>query len=240
MRAVYRLSQNIPSFEFFGWLVMVKARGATEIAFDLSNPKLRKKFTDFGFENVMNRFRSIVEPGPALARLPSRFVDGSVTGEVNASSIDLVPWGRAGNSFDRLESVKPPVPCGYTVTIRDNALGGARGRDSNQEAWRKFADEIGALVIEDYHVKPIHLHDRVALYAGAKMNFGVCNGPVHAISLMRYPVIMLVNSVSAQNSQIKCGNPFGQQYPWMLPNQKLVWIKDTYDNLMRIFEENRC
>jgi len=61
------------------------------------------------------------------------------------------------------------------------------------------------VVIDDYYAKPIHLHDRFALYAGAKMNFGVCNGPVFTLSLTEYPVAMFANTQSARNSNTRFG-----------------------------------
>src|SRR4029077_9558000 len=97
----------------------------------------------------------------------------------------------------------------------------------------QFAKEIGAILIEDYAVQPIHLHDRIALYAGAKMNFGVCNGPVAMLSLTEYPMCMFVQNASARKSQIKDRLELGQErFPWMLANQRLVWREDTIENLM--------
>lgn len=236
MIATYRLSECIPSFEFSNWLIMAKAEGASKIAFDLSNPKIRKKHTYFGPENIMRRFHSIVEPMPALAGLKHRM--GNDRSSINPVSSQLLPWWISGRRFSRLQSIKPPVACDFTVTIRDNR-DGARGRDSRRDAWQRFAEEIGAAVIDDYNNKPIHLHDRMALYAGAKMNFGVCNGPVHTISLTPYPVSLWVNTESARNTMMRWGMQPDQSYPWMLENQRIIWQKDTLDNLLRAFEAMR-
>lgn len=232
MIATYRLSRHIPSFEFFNWLLMAKADGATEIVLDVRNPRAAKKHTSYGIDNVMERFRTIVEPGSALAGLPCRVgTDPGIDPEGN-----ILDWCRAGRTFERLVSVRPPQPCGYTVTIRDNRLGSARARDSNRAAWEAFADSIGALVIDDHSVRPIHLHDRVALYAGAAMNYGVCNGPIHMLTQTPYPVSMWVNCEAAVNSQVRVGVAPGTNFPWMLDGQRLVWLPDTYDNLMREHE----
>lgn len=224
--ATYSLRHYLASFEFFNWLVMVQADGATEIAFDVRDPKLK----NFTRESVEERFRSILEPGPALAGLPSRL--GADSGGPRPAPIDLIPWWNSGRRFRRLRTVKPPVACDYTVTIRNNR-DGARARDSDRDAWLKFADAIGATVIDDYFVEPIHLHDRVALYAGAKMNFGVCNGPIHLISLTPYPVAMFLNTEAARNAQVRTGTPRGGKYPWMTGDQHVVWQGDTYDDLRR-------
>jgi|SRR5215510_936668 len=235
MIATYRLSQHIPSFEFFNWLVMAIADGATEIVFDISNPKTIKAHTDFGLDNVLQRFRSIVEPGPALAGLSSR--KGSDHSTIDPTASRLLPWFKSGRDFSRLQSVKAPIDCKFTVTIRENKTGGAKGRDSNRDAWETFAADIGAVVIDDYCRRPIHLHDRIALYAGARMNFGVCNGPVHMLSLTPYPVAMWINTQSAYDSQARWGIQPNQKYPWMLENQTMIWRKDTVENLRRAFDE---
>lgn len=229
MLATWRISHEIASFEFFSWLVMVKAAGAKKIVFNISNPKVGK----FTHESVMRRFYSIIEPGPALARLPYRYGEGDVG--IKAVPSQLIPWVMAGNKFERLLTVKAPVSCNYTVTIRDN-FDGAPGRNSNKDAWYKFSEWIGAVLIEDYFVKPIHLHDRVALYAGARMNFGVCNGPIYMLSLTPYPVMQFVNGISAMNSNVRWGLQPGKNFPWMRHNQRVVWEEDNFDNLRRVFD----
>lgn len=230
MIATYRLSDCLASFEFFSWLVMVQADGADRICFDIANPKLK----NFTYDDVVRRFHSIVEPGPILAGL--EYFYGDVRSPLQATASQLLPWYKSGRRFKKLKTVKPPVKCDYTVTIRNNAAG-ARARDSN-DVWYEFAAKIDAVLIPDYYDKPIHLHDRMALYAGAKMNFGVCNGPVHLISLTDYPVAMFVNGASARRSQTRWGLPTGHKLPWMSGRQHLIWKEDTnLDTLLRAFDE---
>src|SRR5262249_54239603 len=151
---------------FFLWLVVMQADGAEEIVLDFSNPKTSK----FPREDVLERGRNIIAPGVALAGLPMRYgTDASDFCAFGASP--LWDWIRSGRDFKRLRTVKPAVQCDFTVTIRRNRY--AKMRNSNFDAWHKFAERIGAIVIEDFYDQPIPLHDRVALYAGAKMNFGV-------------------------------------------------------------------
>jgi len=229
--ATYKLSEKLASFEFFYWLVMVQAQGATKVVFDTTNPKLK----NITIEDVLRRYTSILQPGPALAGM-QHFM-GQAKTDVKAVARDLIPWYKAGNKFKRLMTVKQPIECKYTVTIRDNR-GGAPGRNSNREVWTRFANEIDAVLIDDYYDKPIHLHDRVALYAGAKMNFGVCNGPMHMLSLTPYPMAMFVNSESARGSSIKTGLQENEKLPWMLPNQHVIWKKDkNIDELLQTFKE---
>lgn len=233
MIATYRLREQLASFDFFFWLVMAKAAGATKIVLDPSRPKMK----NFTINNIMERFHSIIEPGPALARLPCR-VGADERWQRNISSVGFLSWMQAGNIFERLQTARPPIECKYTITIRTND--GAKCRNSNEDAWRKFGEQIGAIVLEDYAIKPIHLHERFALYAGAKMNFGVCNGPVTIISLTNYPVMQFVNSASARNNVMRWWAEPGHKLSWMLANQSLVWKEDNFDNLCRTFEQMKC
>jgi len=182
----------------------------------------------------MQRYNSILQPGPALAGLD--YCVGAFPSSLDAVASKLQPWYESGRRFQRLKSVKRPGKAEYTVTIRDN-FAGARLRDSCRDVWETFAKKIGAIVIDDYYRQPIHLWDRMAIYAGAKMNFGVCNGPIHLLSLTEYPVCMFVNSQSARNSQIRIGMRPDTKYPWMLENQHMVWKEDTrLETLLEVFE----
>jgi hypothetical protein len=76
----------------------------------------------------------------------------------------------------------------------------------------------------------------MAYYAGAKMNFGVPNGPLYPVMLSEYPVTIFGCPRVAgafHNADIASG----QQLPWSRPNQRLVWEPDTLPVLLRYFEE---
>src|SRR5262245_16791219 len=230
MIGTYQLARHIASYEFYYWMVMVQSYGVSKICFDVSSPKTRK----FTHSDVMGRFYSIIEPGPAFAGLKYFYDRRDVT--VDAVAAQLPDWYKAGQRFKRLQSVKPAVKCDYTVTIRQNKAG-AKGRDSNRVVWEEFARRIGATVIDDWYVKPIHMHDRIALYAGAKMNYGVCNGPIAMTTLTEYPVAMVINTESARNATMRWGTQVGEKLPWMLPNQHHIWQDDdSVASLLRIHE----
>src|SRR5262249_60216416 len=106
----------------------------------------------------------------------------------------------------------------------------------NFDAWHKFAERIGAIVIEDFYDQPIPLHDRVALYAGAKMNFGVCNGPMALVSLTEYPAAIVVNTQSAINSLRRWSIDPKAKFPWMRSNQTVICQDDSFENLCRMFD----
>ncbi len=238
MRALYDTARYLTSFNFFEWLLQAEANGATCIVFDIRNIRGNK----WPHAVARKRFWSICEPGPALIGLPHEVFDYGSIMPTNARDVakpggaPLVSFWKAGRRFKRLHSVKPAGKERYTVTLRRTQRSPAR--DSDEAVWKDFAAEIGALVISDYDDKPIHLHDRVALYAGADMNFFVSNGPGILCSFTEYPC-MLFNTLHARGSLLSDGIADGAQYPWMLENQRTIWEEATPESLRRHFYEWR-
>lgn len=238
MRALYDTAIYLTSFNFFEWLVQAEAKSATKIVFDIRGIRGDKWSTS----KATQRFWSICAPGPALIGLPHEVFDATVIGATNARTLphrpggrDLVEFWRAGGRFKRLRSVRPPGKERFTVTLRKTERSPLR--DSDEGVWRAFAAEIGARVIEDYDVYPLHLHERMALYAGAEMNYFVSNGPGVLCSFSEYPC-MLFNTVQAAGSLLKDGLAFGAQYPWMLADrQRTVWELATPESLRRYHQQ---
>jgi len=235
MRALYDTARYLTSFNFVEWLVLAKARGATKVVFDIRGIRGDKWPTQI----ARQRFWSICAPGPALAGLPHEVFDGSTIGATNARDIatpggeQITAFVKGGGKIERLRSVKQPAAARYTVTLRKTQR--SPTRDSDEGVWRQFAEEIGAVVIEDYDTAPIHLHDRMALYAGAEMNFFVSNGPGVLCSFTEYPC-MLFNTHHAAGSLRTDGvGGWGSQYPWLLSNQRCIWELATIESLRRHF-----
>jgi hypothetical protein len=228
VKALYDLSKRIAGFDFFHWLPLVKAKGATEIVFNTASPKTDK----WPIDKVRRRIESILFPAPALAGLPYSI------GKKGEPFDDPHLWSLSqfcyqGGKIEKLQSVLPPGKHRYTVTLRKTQR--IESRNSQESDWRKFADEIGAYVIPDYDVQPIGLHERVSLYAGAEMNFFVTNGPATLCSVTPYPMMMFDNDQSVVHL-VKAGTKWGESSPWMGKNQFLIWEPGTYDNIKRNFE----
>lgn len=225
MRAIYRLRESIAGFDFFHWLVLAKAKGATEVVFDTRRPKTNK----FDEATVMRRFKSILWPGPALAgmevSLGTEF--DLELGPCDQRKLNGYIW--AGGTVEPLRSILPPGPWPYTITLRK--FDRWPNRNSNEAAWMRFGQEIGAKIIPDYEEVPIHLHERMALYAGAKMNFFVTNGPVSLCFLSDYPAA----GFDVQKSW-PTGIPEGGQYPFLGKDQYQIWLPDDYDNIRAWFD----
>ncbi len=230
MRALYDLGRYLTSFNFFEWLIQAEANGAMMVVFDIRGIRADKWPTAV----ARKRFWSILDPGPALAGLPREVLDGSTIEPTRAHNLarpggaSLVAFWKAGRRFKRLATVREPGRERYTVTLRRTQR--APGRNSDEPMWREFAKRIGARVIPDYEDEPIHLHDRVALYAGAEMNFFVSNGPGILCSFTEYPCMMF-NTHHAAGSLAGDGIGWGEQYPWMLANQRAIWEEATPESL---------
>lgn len=199
--------------------------GAGSVSFGLDNVKTTK-WTE---QEVLQRFREIIEPGPSMVGMP---IHPGPEGEQMAPvhQRDFVDRVRAGLPYARLQSVYPPAAHRYTVSLRNIAR--SPKRNSDRSVWLPFAEQIGAHVIED---GSISVHERMALYAGAEMNFGVTHGAMHLCSLSSYPMAMF-ECGKAEKMFVQNGITPGTNYPWSLPNQHLVWNNVTVDGLMRWFD----
>lgn len=213
------------TYDFYTWLVHVHALGASEIVFRCHEFSTRK----WPAEEGRRRFENFIRPGPDLMGLPSRIGgDGRVCGSYMTH--DLMA---DGGPKARLKSVFPAGPHKYTVTLRQTSH--RPEKNSDDAVWREFARKIGAHVIEDTARKPIGLFERVALYAGAKGNFGVVNGPMGLLSLTPYPMTMFCDPETTAKGMAEHGVNVGESYGYCLPHQRMVWERPTVQGLMREF-----
>lgn len=224
MIARYDLSRYPASFNFLEFLVASKTLGADHVCFDHSAGLLSK----YPEVQRTNRILSILEPACELAGMTYSY--GKPEGEFidPGYHISAVLDAYKKNGYlAKLKTVLPPKDEKYTVTLRH--LTRHPDRNSNREEWLRFAEKIGAFVIEDYMDKPIHLHERMAYYAGAKMNFFVANGPVVMCLFSDYPCVKFMARVNEKYLQQHgwWRNPL----PWANENQHTLWCEDTRANL---------
>lgn len=84
---------------------------------------------------------------------------------------------------------------------------------------------------------------RAALYAGAKLNVGISNGPMWLAVFLDAPVLMLRPTTNAAHGcyddafYARCGLPHGSSFPQNPPHQTLAWYDDTYDHIVRTVDE---
>lgn len=157
-----------------------------------------------------------------------------------------------------LRDEQPPV----TITLRE--ADHWRHRNSNIEAWMKFAQDLKAkgervifvrdtakadlwgLGAEICPEASLDLHMRVALYERAKANLFVANGPCILAAFMDKPWLTFTpiepdDSIYKANTaafwRMYIGVDVGDQYPWSTPNQRIVWQHDTYENIVAAWEK---
>ena len=227
MIVLYDMARHIASFNVFEWLLLAHVKGARHVVVN----RQRVKAAKWPEEIVQRRIDSIVLPAPALLGMTCEI--GSTGVDIGSPSGALAVQAWNSGRMPRLKTVRPAGKERYTVTLRKTHR--ANGRDSDEEAWRTFAGEIGARVIPDYDVEPIHLHDRMALYAGAEMNFFVSNGPGVMCSFSEYPCMIFDTHLAAGSLKSDGVGGWGAQYPWMLKNQYAIWEAATLPNIRKHF-----
>ena len=226
--ALYDLSNRPATFDVFTFLAYAATMGARHVRFVTSNGWKKKNYS---LESAEERFRSIVQPAAALYGMESSIGDPAGT-----------PYPHMIDKLIALHAEKPIAkmrfhvePKNYvTVTLRRSRTS---ERDSNESEWLAFAKRHKAVVIRDYDERPLELADRVRLYAGARMNFFVNNGPAILCILSEAPYLVMryigdADCLMASPMQMeRLGITPGFQYPWANENQKLSYLPDTCANI---------
>ena len=192
------------------------------------------------YNDRQERIESIIKPACALAGMDHFFTSEKVGEEYDhLAGATIRAWKKCGK-FEKLKGVKPPVPGHITITLRKSR----REYRNSSAAWLEMAKAVpGVVVIQDYAEKPLHLHDRMALYEGAKMNFFVANGPavLCLYSDAPYAVVgMYGNDEGAHASRDRKyldfeGMKEGFQYPWANKNQRIFWTPDSLGNIEKAY-----
>ena len=223
MEAVYNLSRYPANFNFVEFLVAARTLGATHINFD-DREGVRPKFP---LAQTIQRLNSIVFPACKFAGCTYGAGGGGIDPGYHISAVMKV-WKETG----RIEKLTPPPPtkCQYTVTLRDYER--YKQRNSNREAWICFAEQIGAVVIDDWSRKPITLEERFSLYAGAEMNFMVSTGPAALCMFSDVPYCIWFKAPD-KDYHAQHGFPVGSQLPWANDRQVCLWEDDSLENLAK-------
>jgi hypothetical protein len=151
----------------------------------------------------------------------------------------------------------PPV---VTITLRETEHDLSRNSDTS--AWLALARRIqsdGYRVIfvrdtarakeplggfETMSTASLMLDIRLALYEFAKLNFFVSNGPVSLAFFSDVPWRAFI-AVSEDNPlsvstptwwQHHHGILPGEQFPWSGPDQRIVWARDNYENIVSAWD----
>lgn len=270
--ACYDLHRAPLSFDFAPWLVdreMVRVRfgapGPLRVAFTEPDPgRVSSENNLLMLEKVImpmvEMIGGVIDPVAVTSRARAEFycnrpiVDAAKAGETVPM---LRPNAAAMEQVAKLVAGRPPV----TITLRE-ALHDSP-RNSRTEEWLRFAaylrDVEGERVIiirdtaradeplfgfETYPVASRNLQIRLALYAQAKCNFFVSNGPVTLAMFSEAPYVFINEVLDYQDSSNKTeswtlwhGTNPGEQVPWAKPNQRIVWGNEEYDVIRAAWDD---
>lgn len=227
--ALYDLSNRPASFDFVTYLATARTYGASHVRFVLNRGWKPKNYA-----NPDERFRSIVEPAVALWGM-----EYSVGEPFGVEYSHFLPKAVAAHKQSITGIRKIPYPVedrGYlTITLRNSRT---PARNSKDAEWMKFADKQRAtgrkvVILRDYEERPLSLHDRMRLYAGAHMNFFVINGPVTLCVHSEAPYLCM-RTIGCEKSgstspkfMASIGITPGFQFPWSNGRQRLSYEDDT-------------
>lgn len=222
MNCVYDLSKYPANFNFVEFLSASVAYGADRVIFKNSK-NVRKKF---GPDETAERIRSILEPCCELMGVAHEFSEGTGIDPGYHIGVTIKAYRDTGR-IGKFKSQKAGN-ARFTVTLRNSKRYPQRNSTPDFE---RFAKEIGAAVIPDYADKRMPLAEKLALYAGAEMNYFSPNGVGAMCWASDYPYRLFMYGVDA-DYHAKQEFPVGSQFPWAGNNQRVIWKSPTFDELM--------
>lgn len=227
---LYDLSNRPASFDVVTCISSAIALGMNHVRFVYGGWK-KKNYT---VEQAERRWRSIVEPAPALFGI--NYSIGEREGiEVNHLLRAAIEVYKQTGTIGKI-----PVPCipkdYVTLTLRKSRN---PERDSKEDESRKFAARCDrkVIILPDNEDGSLSLADRMKLYANAFMNIFVINGTGTLCFHSDAPYICMrtigctnSGSTSTKSSAMNGITP-GFQFPWANSNQKLSYLDDTCENM---------
>ena len=269
-RVCYNVPASPLSFDFIHWLIdaeMTRRREGAPAPLKVCFWLGRDGKTGLRLPARQQMLDHVLRP--ALALVGAVEDPSAADGREKASTklVDVVTAARGGAEVPKLKAALPiwwaemtAKRFGGAVTITLRQTSQWPHRNSNIAAWAGFARHLrerGEHVVIvndtatadapffDFETCPaasLDLHARAALYASAKMNFLVSNGPASLCIFSDWPYTIFIKTepdghAYAPNTpsfwRDQYGIEIGEQFPWVRPNQKIVWEADNYDNLVR-------
>jgi hypothetical protein len=266
MNVYYDLAVSPVSYDFLAFLVKARvaanAAGAEDLHVSIV-PKtdglggFSRDWGGYDAEETRWRLWNIVLPACQLARatvslLPDR--EGFVAdGVPHHHAKELIEAGRIAKLSASPQAIAhvDEYLRGYarrvvTITVRETE---DKARNSDQRAWflamRAIEKDFAVVWLPDAR-KAIsamcapNIDLRAALYQRAAMNFFVANGPSALAWYTGAPFMQFCCGSVHGDSWAKhwewLGLPDGKQLPWARTDQRLIYERDTFENISRHFE----
>jgi hypothetical protein len=230
------------------------------------NPNSLLKITDDRwafFNNVMRPILPLFGAVEDQAAVNGRHADFVALREISAAFMrgETVPTVQVPEQTRRDMEGKLAGRRPVTLTIREKLE--YEQRNSNLDEWRKLAKWLtrrgeDVIVVRDtvkahepfdeFETCPeasIDVLKRAALYESAKCNFYVANGPWGLAQYSKVPWLMFVEVNNEQPDgfnqpeywRLFMGVGKEKQIPWATPQQRIVYARDTFDNMRAAYEE---
>lgn len=269
----YDLANYPVSYDFLPWLIdaeMTRVRhnapAPLKVAFREGQSytwgitEYRKVMLEGVVKPLLQLIGAVEDSGALLGRSKDRFTYREVTEAAQAGQ--SVPTLRASEGASiTVEGWLAGKPAPVIITLRE--AGHWPHRNSNMAAWLRFAADLekqGERVIfvrdtgkaeeallncETCPMASVNIDIRAALYAQAKCNLFVPNGPWN-LALFGDKPWLCFNEIDAgdlflpnhpgwwRNFQ---GIDDGEQFPWSKPDQRIIWQRDDYENICAAWQQ---
>lgn len=243
--ALYDLGKMPTTFDFACFAVIAKTLRYSEVRFIVG-------MTDWKYpaEIGWRRWANICIPICKLAGLPFS-VGGKLPGDELSYSTGAVEHVfRKTGHIEKLKPVHEFPKHGYvTITMRESFRN--KWRDSNRPEWAKVAEYLAkrgeeVLVLEECETQPLALEERMAIYANAKMNLAVGNGPMVLCWLSEAPYLsfQLPKPEGSEEKYKKLVDqwerlkfPIGSQLSFRNSMQEIVWGPDDFEVIKEHYEK---
>jgi len=245
--AVYDLAAMPTTFDFACYAVNAKTLGYEEVRFVIGMAQWK-----YPAEIGWRRWANICLPMCRLAGLKFSVggkleIDGDILG-YSTGDVERI-YAKTGR-IEKLKSVTPPGHGGYvTITMRESFRN--KWRNSDRPEWAKvgawLAKDRGeeVLILEECESQPMALEQRMAIYANAKMNLAVGNGPMVLCWLSEAPYLSFqlpkregrekdYDALVEQWDRMKF--PVGSQCSWRNKRQEIVWGPDEFETVKKHYE----
>jgi hypothetical protein len=244
--AIYDLSKMPTTFDFVAWAVIASTVGCEHVHFISEKGIAEHKYPK---DIAWRRFANILVPICKIAGM-----DFSVGSEMEGISFTYFYKGVTA-LYNKTRSIKKLAPADGTdksgfITITNRASFRNVYRNSNVEAWSKFAEYAKnqgykVVILNECEHAPLNVEYRLALYCDADMNLGASGGPMALCHFSDAPYITMnmnpkkpENEVAYENDRLLAlhGLSVGDQLAWSNEDQYLVWKPDTFENIVEAFE----
>ena len=245
--ALWDLGKHPTTFDFAAFAVIAKTVGHHHVRFIYEERMADHKYPEW---LAWRRFGNIVLPICRLAGLEfsvGKRVDGReyayFAGTVEAMYREI-------KDIKKLKPTQLIEDRGYvTITLRESFRNA--WCNSNKEAWTAFEQYLekknkNVMVLPECEHAPLDVEHRMAVYANADMNLGVNNGPMALCHFADVPYITInmlpprpadTVGYDLEKLHIKTGFPSGSQYSFRTDRQIIVWERDTFENIVRSYED---